>query len=654
MQQHKIDFFHDFETRSHLDLSEVGALIYALHPTTEATLLTWCFGRTGQVKSWRRGQPIPAEILDVAFNPHKYRLIAHNLPFDYLIWTLVFSKLIPGMVRPAIADLEDNMAITTHFRVGAKLETAAKVTRLPFNKDPEGRRIMLKQCKPGRDGKFPELTVEEWASFEHYGLLDTRIMREVYYQCPQLPHGERWAWEWTFRRNMHGIRLDVELLKELVSIVEENVPRLVKEFGECVSHQVPIGSPKCKEYFKQWWPWIENMQADTVDKMLLERDGKPAHIYRAVEIKALASSASIAKLKAATVQKHGDRIYQVLAYSYTQTKRWAGRGIQVQNFPRPDDSAPDKLDFDLNQESVLAAVRAKRPHLKDPIGFVKNLLRRIFIPDQGKEFLCGDFSKVEPSVLFWLLDMGEIPSKWYEETASQIYSMPVSAISKDSVERQIGKAAALGCGYGLGADNFKVQVEKQAGFVVDIETAKKAVYGYRRANPKIVQFWSDLETAFSRAIDGGVTKLCNGRVYVMPMQAPHKGVQIRLPSGGYLYYHHAHKRMGAYQDKNSGAWKERMELCYEGDDKGVYGIKKVYGGLLTEHVVSATARDVMVPAMWRLEQAGFDVLNTVHDEVWAQAEPGRGEEFNQIMTVNPSWCDMKIGADFKNGVRYLK
>jgi hypothetical protein len=62
----------------------------------------------------------------------------------------------------------------------------------------------------------------------------------------------------------------------------------------------------------------------------------------------------------------------------------------------------------------------------------------------------------------------------------------------------------------------------------------------------------------------------------------------------------------------------------------------------------------MVPAMWRLEQAGFDVLNTVHDEVWAQAKPGRGEEFNRIMTIAPSWCDMKIGADFKNGARYLK
>jgi len=344
----------------------------------------------------------------------------------------------------------------------------------------------------------------------------------------------------------------------------------------------------------------------------------------------------------------------VLAYSYTQTKRWAGRGIQVQNFPRPDDSKTDKLDFELNTSDIVSEIRKRRANLKDPIGFVRNLLRRIFIPDAGKEFLCGDFSKVEPSVLFWLLDMGAIPDKWYEETASQIYGVPVTAISKDSVERQIGKAAALGCGYGLGADNFKVQVEKQSGIHVDIETAKKAVYGYRRANPKIVKFWADLEIAFSRAIEGQTTKICNGRVFIMPMPAPHKGVQIRLPSGGYLYYHHAHRRMEQFQDKRTGRWEDRQVLAYEGDDKGVYGIKTVYGGLLTEHVVSATARDIMVPAMWRLEQAGFEVLNTVHDEVWAQATPGRGEEFNKIMIINPSWCDMKIGADFKNGERYLK
>jgi len=645
----KIDFFFDFETRSRVDLPDSGVVKYCLDESTEVTLLTWCFGRTGMVKEWRKGWPVPAEILDVAHFPEKYKLIAHNIGFDFLVWTLVFSKTVEGLVRPSIDDIEDNMAISTHFRIGASLENAATTLRLPYNKDKDGRRLMLKQCKPGPKGDFYELTEKEWEVFSNYGKIDTRLLRDVYYLCPPLPSNERWAFEWTFKRNMRGIKLDEDLLNELSSIVSESVPKLLAEFDQCVSWTVKLNSPKLKDFFKPYYPWVENMQADTVRDMLADTTPVPAHVRRALEIKDLAGSTSIVKLKTATEQKVGGRIYSILAYHYTQTKRWAGRGIQVHNFPRPDSSKADSIDFDMNIEDLAGYVRSVRRNLKDPIGFVRNLLRRIFLPDAKMEFLCGDFSKVEPSVLFWMLDMGAIPKKWYEEMAAVIYNKAPAEIGKDSEERQIGKAAALGCGYGMGADKFRTQVEKQVGIAISEQLSQKAVQAYRMANPKIVQFWGDIENAFRRAIVGEPTKLCSGRILVMPMQYPHKGVQIRLPSGSHLFYHHAQITTMSFKGKN-GMHQERQVLCYSGDDES----KIVYGGLLTEHVVSATARDILVPAMWRLEQNNFEVLNTVHDEIWVQATPGRGEEFRSIMCVNPSWCDMKIDADFKNGVRYLK
>lgn len=645
----KIDFFFDFETRSRMDLPDVGAVKYCLHESTEVTLLTWCFGRTGMVKEWRKGWPVPAEILDVAYFPEKYKFIAHNIGFDFLVWSLVFSRSIPDLVRPTIDDIEDNMAISTHFRIGASLENAAHTLKLPYNKDKDGRRLMLKQCKPGIKGDFYELTEKEWESFSHYGKTDTRLLRDVYYLCPPLPASERWAFEWTFKRNMRGILLDEALLEELSSIVSESIPKLLAEFDKCVSWTVKLNSPKLKEFFKPYYPWVDNMQADTVRDMLADKTPVPPHVRRALEIKDLAGSTSIVKLKTATEQKVNGRIYGILAYHYTQTKRWAGRGIQVHNFPRPDSSKLDSIDFDMNIEDLAGYVRSVRHNLKDPIGFVRNLLRRIFLPDPGMEFLCGDFSKVEPSVLFWLLDMGAIPKKWYEEMAAVIYSKAPSEIGKDSEERQIGKAAALGCGYGMGADKFKEQVEKQVGIAISEQLAQRAVQSYRMANPKIVQFWGDIENAFRRAIKGEPTKLCNGKILVMPMQYPHTGVQIRLPSGSHLFYHHAQIASMTFRQKN-GMPQERQVLCYSGDNE----TKTVYGGLLTEHVVSATARDILVPAMWRLEQNKFEVLNTVHDEIWVQASPGRGEEFRSLMCINPSWCDMKIDADFKNGVRYLK
>jgi DNA polymerase len=639
-----IDFHFDFETRSHVELKTEGTVKYATHESTEATLLTWCFGRTGAIKFWKHGDPVPEEILEVAHNPHKYKFNAFNIGFDYLIWTLVFSKVVKDLVRPKIENLEDTMALSCHFRVGASLDAVARMMNLPYSKDKEGRRIMLKQCKPNAKGVFPTLTEDEWKQFVKYGLIDTQILREVYYNLPPLPAPERWAWEWTMRRNLRGIRIDEDLVNEMDNIIKITMPKLVGEFDRLVAGRVAINSPKCKDYFKTYYPWIENMQADTVRDMLASNLQVHPDVRRAVEIKDLAGSTSLAKVKCAVEQKYAGRIYGVLSYHYAHTKRWAGRGIQIQNFPRVDDKKADAIDFDLNVKDLASAVRSKRSELKDPLGFVKNLLRRMWIPDEGLMFYCGDFSRVEPSVMYWLLGMGAIPSKWYEEMAAEIYNLPVNEIGKDSEERTVGKSANLGCGYGMGPDKFKADTLKKTGIILSDDMARQVVYTYRRKNKPIVDFWKETEWAFRRAILGESSILCKGKIHFMPMQAPYRGVQIRLPSGSYLFYHHAQ-----IDYENS-----KEILTYATDEGRGLGRSKLYGGLLTEHIVSSTARDILVPAMWRLENAGFDVLNVVHDEIWAQAEDGRDQEFKKLMCINPSWCDMKIDADLKCGVRYLK
>lgn len=670
LNQPLIDFHFDKETQSYLNLSKVGAVNYVNHHSSGITLITWCFGRTGTIRAWRLGQPIPAELIHVAMNPHLYRFIAWNVEFDFLVWTVLFRKLVPALVRPQIENIEDAMALSVHFRTGASLESAAIFMKLPHNKDKLGRTLMLKQCKlNSKTGQFYELTPLEWDQFEIYGIMDTRILRDVYYMLPALPAPERWAFEWTFKRNMRGIRIDEKLVDELNSIVQSHLPNLTAEFNHWTQGKCTINSPVSQlPFFKPYYPWIENMQAETVRDMLDYEGVIPPHIKRALEIKDLAGSTSIAKIKTALQLKFSGRIYQILAYAYAQTKRWAGRGIQIQNFPRIEDLKDqiDKIDFDLNQHDITPAIQQKRMQgLKDPIGFVKNLLRRIWIPDPGLQFYCGDFSKVEPSVLLWLLDMGAIPKKWYEEMAAEIYNKPVDQIEKDSVERTVGKQANLSCQYGTGAKGFKKSVKKDTGIVLPLETAKQVVATYRKKNPKITQFWYDLEAAFRKAIHGETSSLCNGRVFVMPMEHPWKGVKIRLPSGGYLYYHEAHETTEV-QTEEIIEYRNGVPFTYEvkktkhvlkylndfGKGKVLYDY--VYGGVLCENVVSSIAREIMVPAMWRLDNAGFDVLGCIHDEIWAQALAGREDEFKYLMCINPSWCDMKIDSDLKCGRRYLK
>lgn len=664
-----IDFFFDYETRSRADLKKEGSVKYAIDPSTEATLLTWAFGRTSPIKAWRKGQPIPQELLDVAHHPEKYHFIAHNIMFDFLVWTQVFSKLIFGLKAPKIENISDNMAMTSHFRVGASLDAAARILQLPFSKDKEGRRLMLRQCKPNSKGEWSELSATEWDQFEHYGKIDTKLLREIYYRIPHLPASERWAWEWTFKRNLRGLNIDMDLVHELSSIVEESTPKYIAEFEHITGYQVKINSPvRCKEYFQQFYPEIEDMQADTLRDLLLDTRYVPPHVRRALEIKDLAGSTSIAKIKTAINQNVNGRIYGILAYHHAQSKRWAARGIQVHNFPRVDESRPDKISFPLNIENLAGEIRNRRGTLQDPIGFCKNLLRRMFLPDAGKYFYCGDWSKIEPTVLFWLVGLDNIPDNWYEQMAAEIYSVPAHTIGKDSIERQLGKSAALGCGYSMGHKKFREDTFKKTGLQISEALSKQAVDAYRKKYDLIVNFWRNIEQSFRQAIHGVSSQLCNGKIHIQPMDKPHRGVQIRLPSGSHLYYHQACETPARtyleFDDKGKPVFDENGKqslihewqgIAYMSDEDGQPTLKKIYGGLLCENITSATARDIILPALYNLEHSGFEILNLVHDEMWGQGEAGRDAEFEKIMCINPSWTQgMKITAGMKNGIRYLK
>lgn len=661
----KTDFFLDFETRSKIDLKVVGTVRYALHPSTEATLITYCFNRTGTMKYWRIGDSIPGDLIEVANNPDKFNFIAFNVVFDYMIWMHAFLTRHNIQVKKIpLNNIHDAMALTAHYRAGNSLGSAAKMFDLPMEKDKKGRAIMLKQCKTNRKGLFPELTDEEWQHFIRYGLLDTRILREVYYRCPPLPRPERWVWEWTFTRNLRGIRIDVPLVNVMNELVNIHYPIFLKRFNELTQESFTIKSAvKCKNWFKQFWPEIKDMRKDTVRDMLMDSEGKPNHAVEALKIKQMAGSNALSKISVAVNQSHAGRIYNTLVYHKAQTKRWAGYGIQIQNMPRPE-KLKDEPTLVLDSDNLADQLRQISSVLKSPLQFVKNLIRRIWIPDTGMRFYCGDYSKVEPTVLRWLSGMGEIPPKVYEEMAEAIYNIPIDQIEKESEERHIGKAAELGGGYGMGYRKFKADVYEKTGIVLSTDMSKHVIKTYRKKNKPIVDLWKAIESAFRRAIIGESSIICNGKISVGPMKN-HQGVQIRLPSGGVLYYHKAHLKFEEetievvniingmpHIEKKSVT---RENIYYIGDDQGSVKRIKLYGGQLTEHITSSISRELLTPAMYRLEQAGFECLSCVHDEIWAQSYTGRDQEFKDLMCVRPLWGqDIVIDAGLDNGKRYLK
>jgi len=60
--------------------------------------------------------------------------------------------------------------------------------------------------------------------------------------------------------------------------------------------------------------------------------------------------------------------------------------------------------------------------------------------------------------------------------------------------------------------------------------------------------------------------------------------------------------------------------------------------LLTENVVQALARQLMVEAMFVCEANGFPIVLTVHDEIVAEPESGDLKALEQIITDVPAWA----------------
>ena len=90
-----------------------------------------------------------------------------------------------------------------------------------------------------------------------------------------------------------------------------------------------------------------------------------------------------------------------------------------------------------------------------PMGVVSDCLRGMLIASPGMELIAADFAAIEARVLAWLAGQRDLIRLFatggdaYRHMAAEIYGRSADAIVKGSVERQLGKQAVLGCGYGL-------------------------------------------------------------------------------------------------------------------------------------------------------------------------------------------------------------
>ncbi len=285
-----------------------------------------------------------------------------------------------------------------------------------------------------------------------------------------------------------------------------------------------------------------------------------------------------------------------LKYFGSHTGRWSGdAGFNIQNLPKGEMYGVD--------------------------------LRACLIPRPGKKFIICDLSQIEPRVLAWLCYDHALLEKIrngmpiYEAHARATMGWTGGNLKKEDPKLYgLAKARVLGLGYGCGREKFVAVAKAMGGLDLSLAESDRIVRSFRASNPRIVNLWTMLDRHFKSSVA--------------------RGYAIDLPNHRCLNYYNVLREGDGYTAQT-----------IKGGPR-----KRLYGGLLCENVVQATARDVFAEALIRLEDAGFNVVFHVHDEAIVECdETVSPKQIEAIVAGTPSWLSScPLAAEAIEATRYTK
>lgn len=333
-------------------------------------------------------------------------------------------------------------------------------------------------------------------------------------------------------------------------------------------------------------------------------------------------------------------------YGANRTGRWAGRLLQLQNLSKNHIS-----HIEVPREMIRARDWESVEMMYDDVAdILSQLVRTALIASPGKVFSVADFSAIEARVISWLanekwrMDVFRGDGKIYEATGAKMFNVPISAITKGSVLRDKSKISELALGYEGSLGALKRMGGERMG-LSDTEMMS-LVRKWRSANPAIVDMWKEIDEASKEAVRYQRPVSCTCRNIIFDCNG--EFMTIQLPSGRKLFYYGP-----KFKDKKIGcSTMPTRVLCYQGvvQETKQWGEIDTYGGKLTENVVQAIARDLLGDAMLRMQDEGYEIVASVHDEVIVEVpEINAKDHYNrlvEIMSTPPQWAeDLPLNAD---------
>ena len=614
--------FETFWSQEH-SLTKIHPVEYVMHPETEIQSVAIKEGDDGETFVLFGEDDIQAWVDRTDFSD--VMLIGHNMAgFDAMIcawrfgikpkaWSctlaiaraLGYAKTVGGSLKRVAADLG----------LGAKLDLEATNTK-------------------GK--KLADFTPDEIEHMREYNVVDTDLCAGIFNQlAPRLGLRELKLIDMTIRMLVEPqFEMDEALLEDTLEEIQTKQREMLLKVAEALMPEVAGGmkegdlieeskkilasAPKFAKFLESKGVPVPMKQSPSNPEKEIPALAKTDEDFLALQehedFEVAAAATARLGVKSTILES---RIQQFLScgraakgrlpialnyYGADNTGRWSGTmKMNQQNLPRVNSNNPKPSD-------------ALRKCMRAPKG------KKVVVADlSGIELRVNHFLWKEPaSMALYQQDPHE--ADLYKDFASKLYKKDWDDVTK--AERQVGKVAHLGLGFGAGAGAFQKVARLMGGVDLSLEESEEIVAKWRNEYGRIASGWRTCHDSLSHIfykhygvkIDPwGLCKTAEGG--------------IRTPLG-----------MIRYPDLRQETNEEtgRTEWVYG------HGRKKarIYAGKITENIVQHLAREALSDMMLKIQKR-YPIAHTVHDEVILVVDEAEAEgalEFMQnIMCAGVDW-----------------
>lgn len=641
----------DIETYSGTDLIRTGVYRYVEDPAFEILLFAYAFDdEPVEVVDLLDFEELPDEVMQALTDP-KVIKTAFNANFE----RICIAKHYGLEMDPKQWRCSSVHALT--LGLPNYLGGVAKAMNLDVEKDTKGKKLIRYfsiPCKPTKvNGKrtrnYPHHDSEKWQEYIEYCRQDVVVEREIRKKLSKYPviNQEERLWQADQIINDRGVYIDLDLVNQAIACDEQYNKRLVAEAKELTGLSNPNSPAQLKKWLSdQMGQEVKSLTKDIIPDLI--KQAKTPDVKRVLELRREMARTSIRKFNKMNMAVCSDNRFKGILqfYGANRTGRWAGRSVQIHNL-RKNELKDLSMARELLKQGDFDLLELLFGDVPDTLS---QLLRPSFIPTPGCRFIVSDFSAIEARVIAWLadekwrLDVFNSHGKIYEASASAMFNVPIEQIDKGNPLRQKGKVSELALGYQGGPPALIKMGALKMGLTE--EELPELVYTWRNSNPKIKQFWYETEAAAISAVKGKTTvQMQKGLAMIYESGT----LFIKLPSGRRLAY----VRPKIEDDTRFN----KDKLTYEGLDEKNWGRIDTYGGKLVENIVQAVARDCLAVSILKLEEAGYQTVMHVHDEVVLDVpkENGSLDEVVEIMGQSIKWAKgLPLTADAFETDYYVK